>query len=220
MTAQLDIMNSYIFAFIYQQNGVCVCVNKAQKVKKLVGLWKQCFLAINLGLLENLIISLSNGAPFVKIVGMSSRAEYVGCICRFFKIFSANGKLLFFCLLTLVWCCLVDWMIKVKQNKFLTIYYNYSLNNNHTQPQQCGICSSCCSPAWSYTAATWHPSLQLAFVASQPLWFCWSLWDKQHTQAYPTNVQWGWAPDSGQAIIFCLLQILGVALPLKRSHEV
>ena len=37
---------------------------------------------------------------------------------------------------------------------------------------------------------TSHPS---AFVASQLMWLCWSLWHEQQTQAGPTSVQWGYS---------------------------
>ena len=49
--------------------------------------------------------------------------------------------------------------------------------------KQPGTSSSCWSPAWSHTAAGWHPILQSAVVASQPTGLCWSLLHEQHAQA-------------------------------------
>ena len=50
--------------------------------------------------------------------------------------------------------------------------------------QQLGTSSSC----WSLTTVGWHSFPQLAFVASQPMWISWSLWNKQKAQADPAEV--------------------------------
>lgn len=107
--------------------------------------------------------------------GLSSRTEYVDCAHgKTCQIFPATAKHLIL-LLTLVWSCLLDWMIEVCRNKtiqeliHLTNRRFNSIWKNHIKPQQLDTSFSCQSPAWFHTAVGWLLVLQLEFVTSQPI---------------------------------------------------
>lgn len=119
------------------------------------------------------------------------------------QIPSANAKQLIL-LLTLVWHCLLGCMNKVWRNKtywqFSDLFIKFinllskGLKNmwkNHTQLQQTVwfvLLMLATHQFGLHTAVGGHLILQSAFVMSQPVWLCCSLWNEQHTQADPRCV--------------------------------